>query len=326
MLKRPIRDGLFLVWRHQRLVWWIFFVNLVLGFFASLAPGAVLHFVLDKSLYTEQMSKHFDATVFAELLIKPEVSTLPWMTGSLAAGLIFLFYMLFISGGVLASYHQDRKLTRGQFFESCGDFFWRMVRLLLFSIIPFAIVFALLAVVRRVSGKMASDAPRELQGFFVQVGGSFLCLLFALFVRAWFDLAQARTVIDHVRGIRVLSFRSFVLALRNLLRLLSIYLSTAFVAGIAVLAAWTLWLRIPHTLFAASWLLLELITLVLLGVRLWQRAATVVWYENYAELHTPPIPLPPIPPAPPTTELVEAVASPEVPPFRDAGGIHLSEK
>ena len=310
MLKRPIRDGFFLVWRHQRLVWWIFFVNLVLGFLASLAPSAVLHFALDKSLYSEEMSKHFDATVFAELLTKPEVSGLPWMTGSLAAGLIFLFYMLFISGGVLAIYHQDRKLTRGQFFESCGDFFWRMVRLLLWSIIPFAIVFGLLAVVQRVSGKLASDAPRELQGFFVQVGGSFLCLLFALFVRAWFDLSQARTVIDHVRGMRVLSFRSFVLALRNLPRLLSIYLTTAIIAGIAVLAAWTFWLRIPHRLFGASWLLLEVLTLVLVGVRLWQRAATVVWYENYAELHTPPLPLPLIPPPAPTMALVEAVAPP----------------
>src|SRR6266849_4531121 len=290
----------------------MFFVNLVLGILASIAPGAVLHSVLDKSLYAEEMSKRFDATVFAELLMKPEVSPLPWMAGSLAAGLIFLFYMLFISVGVLATYHQDRKLSGAQFFESCGDFIWRMVRLLLWSIIPFAIVFGLLALVQRVSGKMASDAQRELQGFFVQAGGWFLCLLFALFVRAWFDLAQARTVIDHVRGIFVLSFRSFVLALRNLPRLLSIYLATTFVAGIAVLATWTLWLRVPHTSFGASWLLLELLTLVLVGVRLWQRAATVVWYESYAELHTPPIP-----PAPPTMELVEAVASPEVPPFRD---------
>ncbi len=250
MLKRPIRDAFFLVWRHRRLVWWIFFVNLVLGFLALLAPSAVLHSVLDKSLYTEEMSKHFDASVFVELLSKPEVSALPWMTGSLAAGVIFLFYMLFISGGVLAVYHQDRKLTGGQFFECCGDFFWRMVRLLLWSIIPFAIVFGLAAVVQRVSGKMASDAARELQGFYVQVGGSFVCLVFALFVRAWFDLAQARTVIDHVRGIRVLTFRSFVLALRNLPRLLSIYLTTVFVAGIAVLEAWTLCLKIPHTSFA----------------------------------------------------------------------------
>src|SRR5260370_454428 len=306
MLKRPIRDGLFLVWRHQRLVWWIFFVNLVLGFFASLAPGAVLHFVLDKSLYTEQMSKHFDATVFAELLIKPEVSTLPWMTGSLAAGLIFLFYMLFISGGVLAVYHQDRKLTGGQFFASCGDFFWRMVRLLLWSIIPFAIVFGLLAGVQHVSGKMASDAPRELQGFFVQAGGSFLCLVMALFVRAWFDLWHARAVIDQVRGIRVLSYLSFLLSLLSLPLLFSIYLTITIVAGIAIFSAWTLWLRITHASFGASWLLLELLTLVLVGVRLWQRAATVVWYEKYAELKTPPLPLPVVSPVPPTMELVES--------------------
>ncbi len=309
MLKRPIRDGFFLVWRHRRLVWWIFFVNLVLGFLALLAPSAVLHSVLDKSLYTEEMSKHFDASVFVELLSKPEVSALPWMTGSLAAGVIFLFYMLFIPGGVLAIYHQDRRLTSGQFFESCGDFFWRMARLLLWSIIPFAMVFGLLALVQHVSEKMASDAPRELQGFFVQAGGSFLCLLIAFFVRAWFDLAQARTVIDHVRGMRVLSFRAFVLALRNLPRLLSIYLTTAIIAGIAVLAAGTLWLRIPHTSFGISWLLLELLTLVLVGARLWQRAATLLWYENYAGLHTPPLPLPLIPPPPPTTELVEVVGS-----------------
>ena len=109
---------------------------------------------------------------------------------------------------------------------------------------------------------------------------------------------------------RVLSFRSFVLALRNLPRLLSIYLTTAIIAGIAVLAAWTFWLRIPHTLYGASWLLLELLTLVLVGLRLWQRAATVVWYENYAELHTPPLPLPLIPPPAPTMALVEAVAPP----------------
>ena len=114
-------------------------------------------------------------------------------------------------------------------------------------------------------------------------------------------------------GMRVLSFRSFVLALRNLPRLLSIYLTTAIIAGIAVLAAWTLWLGIPHASFGISWLLLELLTLVLVGARMWQRAATVVWYENYAELHTPLFPLPLIPPPPTTMELVEVVGSPGAP-------------
>src|SRR5258708_9406291 len=173
MLKRSMGDGWFLVWRHQRLFWWIFLVNLVLGFLASLAPGAVLHSVLDKSLYAEEMSKRFDAAVFFELLMKPGVSTSPGMAGSLATGLIFLFCMLFISGGVVAVYHQDRKLTGGQFFECCGDFFWRMVLLRLWSLLPFAFVLGLSAVVQRVSCKMPSDAPPKFHGFYLQLAAPF---------------------------------------------------------------------------------------------------------------------------------------------------------
>jgi len=67
-MKRPIRDGFFLVWRHQRLVWWIFFVNLLLGFFAShCAWHRAALFVGQKPLRGE-LSRRFDATVFIELL------------------------------------------------------------------------------------------------------------------------------------------------------------------------------------------------------------------------------------------------------------------
>lgn len=319
-MKRPIRDGFSLVWRHQRLVWWIFFVNLVLGFFASMTPRVALKPVLDKSFYSEQLSKHFDMAVFVELLMRPDISTTPWVTGSVVVGVIFLFYMLFISGGVLSVYHRDRKLTRGQFFEFSGDYFWRMVRLVLCSIIPFGIVFGLLSAVGTVSGKMASDAPREMQGFWVQVIGTTLVLLLALFVRAWFDLAQARTVIDHVRGMFVLTFRSFVMALRNLPRLLWIYVFTTILAAIIAVVAWEVWLTIPHTSFGASWLLLELVTLSLVGIRLWQRAAVVVWYENYAEMYAPPVPLPPTPPPSPKMEPVEVLATPVAPPSSEQGG------
>jgi hypothetical protein len=308
MMKRPIRDGFFLVWRHQRLIWWIFFVNLVLGFFASVAPSLMLRPVLDKSLYAGQLSNHFDATVFIELLARPDISAGPWVAGSAVVGVIFVIYMIFLSGGILAVYREDRKLTRGQFFDSCGDFFWRMVRLLLCSIIPFGIAFALLAGVGKVSGKMASDAPREMQGFWVQVAGTLLCLGIALFVRAWFDVAQARTVIDRVRGMFKLSCRTFVLAVRNLPRLLSIYLTTTLVCAIVVAAGWKLWLNIPHKSFGRSWLLLELVTVVMVTIRLWQRAATVLWYENYAELHAAPVPVTPVPaPAP---EMIETAAVP----------------
>ena len=317
-MKRPIRDGFGLVWRHQQLVWWIFFVNVVLGFFAAIGPSVLLGPVLDRSLYATQLSQHFDTSVFSELLSKPEVSLAPSLAGSGAMGVIFLFYMIFISGGILVVYREDRKLTRAEFFHSSGEFLWRMVRLLLCSIIPFGIVIALIARVGKVSSKMAADAPWEMQGFWVQVAGYLVCVVLALFVRAWFDVAQARTVIDDVRGMFKLSFRTFVLALRNFHRLLFIYLTTTFVCVIVTVACGALWLNIPHQSFGGSWLLLEVVTLVMVAVRLWQRAATVLWYENYAELHTAPVPEAPGPP--PWLEAVEVEAAKEIPPSPGEGG------
>ncbi len=292
-MNRPIRDGFFLVARHQRIVWWIFFVNLLLGFLASVTPRTILHSALDRNFYSQQMGKGFDATVFIELLTRPEISATPWATGSLVVGLIFLLYILFISGGVLSAYHHDRKFTRGQFFEFCGDFFWRFVRLMLCSIVPFGIVFGLLSGVNYFSGKMSDNAAGDTQGFWFQVFGTAVVVLIGLFVRAWFDLAQARTVIDHVRGMFFLTFRSLRLALGNLPRFILMYLVPTLVAVAAIALTWHVWITIPHTSFGASWILHEVLSHELIGLRLWQRAAMILWYENYTELHAPPKVAPP---------------------------------
>ena len=316
-MNRPIRDGFSLVWRHQRLVWWIFFVNLLFGFLASIASRLALHSSLDKSLYSRQLSQGFDVTVFMEMLAKPEVSLASALAGSVVISIIFLFYMLFLSGGILSVYTFDRKFSRGEFFASCGAFFWRMFRLLLCSIIPFAMVFALLTRVQIVSGKMAASAQWEMQGFWVQVAGSLLCLLLVLFVRAWFDVAQVRTVRDEVRGMFLLTWRTFLLSIRNAPRLVFIYFLITLVGALLTVAAWLFWLKIPHQSFGASWLLLELFTLFMVGLRLWQRAAVALWYENYSESHPAfvPVPLAPLP-----QELVEIETVPVLPPPLDEGG------
>ena len=169
---------------------------------------------------------------------------------------------------------------------------------MLCSIIPFGIVFGLLSGVNALSGKMASDAPSDTQGFWFQVVGTFFVVLIGLFVRAWFDLGQARTVIDHVRGMFVLTFRSFLMSLRNLPRFVFMYFVPTIVAASAIVLTWYLWLTIPHTSFGASWLVLEILSLLLIGLRLWQRASMILWYQNYAELHAPPVVLPPTPQTP----------------------------
>src|SRR6516165_3618615 len=135
---RPLSHGAVLVWRHQRLLWWIWLVNLILGWFASIAPRTLFGhaFNSNHSMLSSDLVNRFDIGTFTALIARPEVVLRPLVGGSVAFSLVFLFYMLFISGGVLVVYRDDRHLSRAEFFEQAGEYFWRMVRLMLFSLIP----------------------------------------------------------------------------------------------------------------------------------------------------------------------------------------------
>ena len=88
-------------------------------------------------------------------------------------------------------YLEDRKLSRAEFFENAGLFFWRMVRLALYSVVPSALLMAVNSGIARLAGRLSSDAPPDRLGFFVNIGGKLVIVVLALFVRLWFDLAQA---------------------------------------------------------------------------------------------------------------------------------------
>ena len=55
-----VRSSAGLVWRHQRLLWWIFAVNLVLAWLGSLPVRATLGAVLDHSLESAKLVTGFD--------------------------------------------------------------------------------------------------------------------------------------------------------------------------------------------------------------------------------------------------------------------------
>ena len=68
--------------------------------------------------------------MFVELLRLPNVDisrSIPPSTFHVVY--LFFLFMLFVTGGILESYRQDRRLTTGEFFAASGAFFWRFVRL-----------------------------------------------------------------------------------------------------------------------------------------------------------------------------------------------------
>ena len=133
-------SGFSRLWRHQRVLWWIFAVNLICGALGTVPGFLRTHGALGHSLAAETLTTRFDVGMLLELFRLPDVSLERYTTPSLLFSLVFFVFMLFVSGGVLEAYREDRRLTTGEFFAASGAYFWPFVRLLLLSIIPFLVL------------------------------------------------------------------------------------------------------------------------------------------------------------------------------------------
>ena len=275
MMSGGVRNSAGLVWRHQRLLWWIFAMNLALAWLGSLPVRATLGAVLNRSLESSRLVAGFDLSTLVLLLEQPEVQIPALTPAATGAAAIFLLAMLMMDGGVFAVYLEDRKLSREEFFGSCGLYFWRMVRLALYSLAPFGALMAGGAAMGVYAGKLSSDAPQERLGFFVNVASKLLLVLLALLVRLWFDLAQARVVHSNERRILRELARSFKSAFRA--GLYSQYFGIAVFAAASMTMGIWVWARLPHGAMGASFVVLELATVVQIASRLWMKAASARW-------------------------------------------------
>jgi hypothetical protein len=306
MAQGSVSRGWNLVWRHSRILGWIFAVNLALGLASTAVPRLEFQKLLDRSLVSDRLVNGFDAGVLIEAIMKPDINLGALARGSVSFAYLFFFFMLFIAGGILAAYREDRRLTTGEFFEASGGYFWRMVRIFLFSLIPLGVVGIVFAIVFGVSSQFANEQT----AFYVRLSGIILCVILVLLVRLWFDVAQVRAVAQNEHGMFHNVMRALVISLKALGSLLWIYLRISIVGWVVLAIGLWLWSKVPGNHFGISWLVLELVMLSQLFTRLWQRAASVSWYGFYAEEHpaaavefTTPQPME-IPEAPATPPIV----------------------
>jgi hypothetical protein len=299
-----LAEGARRVWRYQRALWWFFIVNLVLAAFGTVPMASRVGAVADHSLHSQSLYPGFDAFAFFELAGNPDVAMWSKFSGSVLFALIFFIFALFLTGGVLEAYRAGRKLPTGEFFQACGAFFWRWVRLLIFMLIALVPVAFLAWGVDKWSGTLASDAPQEKLGFWVQLGGMLVVLFLAMVVRLWFDMAQVRAVAEDERAMRRTLIRAFKLTFGNFGSLFWLYFRISFLAWLGLALALWIWVRIPGQRVGLTFFMFELVLLWWIGTRFWQRASETVWYERRA--FTPsavpePLEMPP---------LTEAVAPP----------------
>lgn len=286
-----VRAGARLLWRRQRSLWWIYGVNLLLGLLATLPMALRTGGVLDSSLAAERLLKGFDLALFFEVAAHPDVALRAQLPASLLSLSVFFVYVLFLTGGLLEDFRRVQRQTTAEFFHSCGLYFWRFTRLLLFLLVALVLLGILAGLGRRWTGRLASDAPQEMLGFWVEVGGAVLLLLLLMAVRFWFDMAQIRAVAEDERAMRRTVWRALKLTLGNFFPLFWIYLRISLLAWaglVAIAWVWVRWVR-PESI-GVSFLLGQALVLLWLGTRLWQRAAETLWYQRQPARVPAPLP------------------------------------
>ncbi len=282
-------EGARLLWRRQRVVWWLYGINLLLGVIGTLPTAVNVGGVLNHSLAAEHLVKGFDLSFYLELAGQPSHPLSAGAPASVFLALIFFVLVLLFEGGILEAYRRDSRLTTSEFFEACGRTFWRFLRLLIYMLIAIVPVVVVASKVRDWSDKSASDAPRAMTGFWVELAGLLLMLLLLLAVRLWFDVAQVRAVAENEQVMRRTLVAALKLTWGNFRTLFGIYLRISLIAWAFWAVAVYVWIKVVRPEWiGVSVLLSQAMLLVWLGTRLWQRASETLWYRQHRPAPPPP--------------------------------------
>jgi len=297
--------GAGIVWRRQRVLWLVFAVSLFLSYIGVRGLVARVRPALDHSSdAAPRLYHHFDVSAIAELTSLPEqpltVTSPPYMLTSL----LFAIFMLFATGGVLAAYRRDENLSMAEFFGACGDHFWRFLRLLVYFAIAFIPVATLASICGAAYNHMDDVSVSPLSAVYFAIAATVVVVFFAISIRLWFDMAQVIAVAEGERRMHKALRQAAGLVRRNFGSLFWLYLRISLVGTFFFgmgLYWWMIHLRPEST--GKAFLLSQLIILVWIGTRLWQRASETAWYgENQAAVREP------APPAPVSSHAPELVA------------------
>jgi len=294
MDKGFLSDGFSRVWRHQRILWWLFVVNLVLGHLSIFAMVSRWAGVLDHSLAADQLYHGFNLGRYIELGMQPGMGFGTASPAIAAFAIVFFVFMLFVTGGILEAYRSPYKISTADFFQASGTWFWRFVRLLImFVIVLIPVAFAASAI-KNWSGDLSDNAAPEKLGFWVDVIGAVVIWFIAMCLRLWFDVAQVHAVATGERAMRRALKRAFSMVFGNFGTVFPLYLVPSLLSLVGMGVILLIWTKLPTAATGVSFVVLELGMLLWLGTRLWQRAGETAWYQRTqvpapAETVVPPI-------------------------------------
>lgn len=280
--KGLLRAGLGMIGRNKRYIFWFWLLNLTLAEFGAAAFRKSAHAILDHSMYAGKLVHGFDASVFGELLARPEFGPMaaPGMAAAYFAVIFFIFTALLLPG-VFQGFASTYRLPREDFFRACGRNLWRFIRLMIVAGIVMGIVSGILFGIQGAIGKKAGESTSELLPVELQVAGLAVIFLVMTALRIWFDLAEVDVVLDDQRAVRRSLGKAFRHTFGSLFRLLGSYVGAAILAAIILVGGIWVWMKMvsPESVVGA-FVVAQIILFLLLISRFWQRGIAVSYWEQ----------------------------------------------
>jgi hypothetical protein len=299
--------------RNKRYIIWFYVLNLALACLGAASFGNQAHDYLDHSLIAERLVHGFDLGVLVEMFVQPEFGPMHAATvAGVHFALVFFIATALLLPGVLQGYASTYRLPREDFFRACGRNLWRFIRLMIVAGIVMGAVAAVLFGIQHFLIKKAAESTHELLSFEVRVVMLVVIFLKMTALRIWFDLAEADIVLSDQRAVRRSIGLGFRHMWRSLGRLLGSYVLTTLVAAVVLVVGLWVWMKfVPPASVLGAILVSQLMLLLLLIPRFWQRGVAVSYYlQSMVE----PVVIQPITPAPVAAPVVsEPAATPIIP-------------
>lgn len=296
--KGLLGSGFRMVAHNKRYIFWFWLLSVVLGGFGAAGLRESAHAILDHSLYAQKLTQGFDASVYIELLARPEFGPMNSMTfPALYFAFLFLAATALFLPGIFTGYASTYRLPRDEFFRACGRNLWRFIRIMIVAAIVMGIVAGILFGANGAIAKKAEESTNELLPFTLKMLGLGIIFLVMSTLRIWFDLAEAETVLSDQRAVRKSLATAFRHTFRGLGRLLGSYVLTTIVAAIILLCGLLAWRKLVSPENVVGAFVVSQITLLLLLVpRFWQRGIAVSYWQQH--MLVPVAVVEPPPPAP----------------------------
>jgi hypothetical protein len=280
-----------------RMIGLLYVINFLIAAILAWGFHSVLARTIGDSMSLEHLVKDFDFTVYTDFMAKyggrvtALISQLSW--------LIFFYLILntLLGGGTIALLKAaESRFSMRSFFENCGIFFFRFLRLLLiFGLILFLVGFVTSAAFGIIYTAFSSGAVSEVWPFTLAII-LFLLFLFILTVIVMMaDYAKVATVVTDATSMLKTSWKSIKFVFRHFLSTVGLQLSILLFLLVAVIVYLVLEDQIGMaTPFAV--LVMFIVQQVSVGFKVWTRVLTFAGeLELFGSFESETVVAPPIP-------------------------------